>query len=103
MKSSVDALANGNRESSSEIEERESEIEDSPIGTFFIKGKWIPTDLLVSLIFRRIGYFAPPFFTEKECRTKFESYFDSIDASHIRSGFFFEGKRNSRFSGGLNS
>jgi hypothetical protein len=63
-------------------------------GTCFIKGKWIPTDLLVSLVFRRIGYFSPPFYTDKECRTKFETYFDKLETGNVRSGFHFEAERN---------
>lgn len=65
-------------------------------GTFYIKGKWIPTDLLVNLIFRRMGYFTPPFFTNKECRTKLGKHFEFIDAGNIRSGFYFTAKRNRR-------
>lgn len=65
-------------------------------GTCYIKGKWIPTDLLVNLIFRRMGYFTPPFFTDKECRTKLGEHFEFIDAGNIRSGFYFTAKRNRR-------
>lgn len=66
------------------------------LGTFYIKGKWIPTDLLVTQIFRRIGYFTPPFFDERECRSKFKEHFDLRDAGNIKSGFLFNLERNNR-------
>ncbi len=58
-------------------------------GCFYVKGEKRTTDLVVSQVLARKGWFTPPFMTKSELKEKLESYYSFVDLESEKSIAWF--------------